>query len=280
MALHISKKAAAVSPSPTLSIDAKFKEMKAKGVPVVGFDSGVPDAPAGIIVSTASTNNYAAGALAAEKMFASPPVKMRLGMASSASPVCVGVLSQDTTSSSIQGRTKGFLDKFKELSESIHPGAVEITGHPEYTRPCAELPAVYLNVTIPSTPEYTDAQNAARRLLKDTPQLIGLFCSNEGTVTGLLAATNEGEDLDRKTGAYRDLIVIGFDAGAPQKSAVRKQQFYGSITQDPYQIGYLAVQLAYKAAKGESVDAVADTGCKFYTHENIDSPDISQLVYD
>ncbi len=39
----ISKKAAGVSPSPTLAIDAKFKEMKANGEDVVGFGCGEPD---------------------------------------------------------------------------------------------------------------------------------------------------------------------------------------------------------------------------------------------
>ena len=39
----ISKKAAGVSPSPTLAIDSKFKEMKANGEDVVGFGCGEPD---------------------------------------------------------------------------------------------------------------------------------------------------------------------------------------------------------------------------------------------
>ncbi len=39
----ISKKASGVSPSPTLAIDAKFKEMKANGEDVVGFGCGEPD---------------------------------------------------------------------------------------------------------------------------------------------------------------------------------------------------------------------------------------------
>ena len=43
MELKISKKAAAVSPSPTLAIDSKFKQMKAQGIPVVGFGAGEPD---------------------------------------------------------------------------------------------------------------------------------------------------------------------------------------------------------------------------------------------
>jgi len=74
-------------------------------------------------------------------------------------------------------------------------------------------------------------------------------------------------------------VVIGFDAGIAQKQAVTKRYFYGSITQDPYRIGYLAVELAYRAIKGEKIEAVVDTGCKFYNYENIDDPEIAQLVY-
>lgn len=43
MQLRISEKAAAVSPSPTLAIDSKFKQMKQQGIPVVGFGAGEPD---------------------------------------------------------------------------------------------------------------------------------------------------------------------------------------------------------------------------------------------
>ncbi len=43
MQTYISKKAKAVSPSPTLSLDAKYKQMKKDGIPVVGFGAGEPD---------------------------------------------------------------------------------------------------------------------------------------------------------------------------------------------------------------------------------------------
>lgn len=44
-------------------------------------------------------------------------------------------------------------------------------------------------------------------------------------------------------------------------------------------IGYLAVELAYKAYKGEQVTD-CDTGCMFYNAENMEKPDIEQLLYD
>ena len=41
--MNLSKKFMGISPSPTLSIDAKFKQMKADGLNVVGFGAGEPD---------------------------------------------------------------------------------------------------------------------------------------------------------------------------------------------------------------------------------------------
>jgi len=43
MQTYISKKAMSISPSPTLALDAKFKQMKKQGIPVVGFGAGEPD---------------------------------------------------------------------------------------------------------------------------------------------------------------------------------------------------------------------------------------------
>jgi ribose transport system substrate-binding protein len=60
---------------------------------------------------------------------------------------------------------------------------------------------------------------------------------------------------------------------------VKDGLFLGSVTQDPYMIGYQAVALAVAAANGETVGDV-DTGAKWYTAANMDEPDIAQLIYD
>lgn len=41
--MYLSEKAKAISPSATLAIDSKFKDMKAQGIDVVGFGAGEPD---------------------------------------------------------------------------------------------------------------------------------------------------------------------------------------------------------------------------------------------
>jgi aspartate aminotransferase len=41
--MKISKRAAAITPSATLAVSAKSKQMKAQGLDVVGFGAGEPD---------------------------------------------------------------------------------------------------------------------------------------------------------------------------------------------------------------------------------------------
>lgn len=258
----------------TESVMAQLQECIDKQIPVIGFDSGVPNAPEGSIYATASTNNQNAAALAAEEMLKLEGFADALKAGTPEKPVVIGVLSQDATSESVTGRTTGFVNKMYELASEHN--TVAVTGHDLWKKD-AEGAGVIISVAIAATPEIVDVTNAATSLL-NTEGIYAVFCSNEGAVNGMLAATSSGADLaDGAT--YGDLIVAGFDAGSPQKNAVRNGWFVGSVTQDPYRIGYLAVELAVKAANGEEV-ADVDTGAQWYTAENIDDPDIALLVYD
>jgi ribose transport system substrate-binding protein len=260
-----------------LSTDSVMEELQEcldKGIPVIGFDSGVPNAPKGAIYATASTNNYNAAVLAAEEIFKLEGFTDLLTAATPENPAVIAILCQDATSESITSRTTGFVDKAKELASEF--GVVSVEGHDLWAMP-AEGASIIIKVEVSASSSYIDVTNAANALL-NTDGLIAVFCSNQGTAEGMLIATADGTDL--ADGArYGDLIVAGFDAGILQKNAIREGWFVGSITQDPYNIGYLAVELAYKAANGEAVSDV-DTGAKWYTAANIDDPDIALLVYD
>ncbi len=278
-ALAKNPKALALAALDTESVTEQLLSAKEKGIPVIGFDSGVPNAPEGTIVSTASTNNEVAGALAAERLLAIPEVKAAIEAATPEAPVLLGAMSQDATSASVVGRTVGYLDKMWELISEMKPGEVAITGHDKYNKPSESgKVSVELNILVPATTNITDCQTTAQGLLQKKP--VSVFCSNEATVAGILAATTDGQDLDRENGAFKDVIVVGFDAGKNQKEAVKNGWFYGSVTQDPYMIGFYAVELAVKAMNGEAVDAVVDTGCQFYTAENMDDEKIAPLLYD
>ena len=54
---------------------------------------------------------------------------------------------------------------------------------------------------------------------------------------------------------------------------------YGAVTQSPVGIGRVTIDLLLASAKGEPVEDT-DTGCAFYTLENIDTPEIADNLYD
>lgn len=232
----------------------------AKGIPVIGFDSGVPNAPEGSILSTASTDNEAAGALAAETMYGIESISAAIAAATKDAPVVLSVISQDATSASITGRTTGFVNKMFELCEAAQPGLVAVTGHDVWNKASGSGDvAVEILVSIAASTNVSDCQTAAQAVIQREP--IGVFCTNSGSVDGMLAATADGSDLDRENGRYKDMVVVGFDSGATLLNAVRNQWFHGAVTQDPYMIGYYAVELAVKAMNGETLDEIVDTGC-------------------
>lgn len=269
-------KAIALAALSTESVKEILEECAEKGIPVIGFDSGVPDDTSGAVKATAATNNETAAALAAEKFGENADLVAAMQNATPENPIVIGCLSQDAVSASVTGRTTGFVNAMAEIAETYQPGLVSIEGHTLWEKK-VENPAIIIRVEISATTEATAVQTAANSLLS-TDGIVAIFCSNEGAVTGFLAAVSDGEDL-AEGGKYEDLIVAGFDAGAAQKNAVRQGWFYGSVTQDPYQIGYRAVELAVKAANGEAVSDV-DTGAQWYNADNIDDPDIALLVYD
>jgi len=265
----------------TTSVIDQLQQCKDNGIPVIGFDSGVPNAPAGSIYANASTDNFNAAGVAAQKMF--EVIKADLEAATAASPVKIVVMNQDASGESLLSRGKGFRDTMVDLIDaktSLSKSDISVIGNPAYI--ASHNPTsgkkVFIEMIVPASAAATDATASASAVLNkvSSDNIRGIFCSNEATVKGLLAATNDGVDLASK---YKGLAVLGFDSGEGQKNAVRNGYFYGSVTQDPYSIGYKAVELAYKAYKGESVSDV-DTGAKFYDKDNMDNADIKGLLYD
>ena len=268
-------KAMALAALSTDAVTEILEECAEKNIPVIGFDSGVPGDTTGAVKATACTNNENAAAIAADKFGENETVVEAMKNATSENPVIIGCLSQDAVSASVTGRTTGFVDEMAKIAETYQPGKVSIEGHAKWEKK-VDAPAIIIEVAISATTEATAVQTAANSLLGMNP--VAIFCSNEGAVTGFLAAVSDGEDL-AEGGKYAGLVVAGFDAGAAQKNAVRQGWFYGSVTQDPYQIGYKAVELAVKAANGEAVEDV-DTGAQWYDASNIDDEMIAMLVYD
>lgn len=235
------------------------------GIPIIGFDSGVPDAPKGAIKANASTNNAVAGALAADELYKLIEAKIK----DAKEPVRIGVVAQESNSQSIVERTKGFVEKMTELCGADN---VSVEGHDSLKNEKAGAKVV-IDVGIPAEVKDVDAAAVASAIL-EKKDLIAIYGSNEFAANAIITA-NEGLD---KLGADK-VIAVGFDAGKKLLDAVRAKTFAGAVTQDPVQIGYQAVKLAVEAADGKSVSDV-DTGAKWYNAENMDADDIKPCLYE
>ena len=262
---------AALSPE---ALYEALEECAEKEIPVVCFDSGVPDDPTGAVLATVSTDNEAAAALAAEQFGLDEGLLEKLQNATTDAPVVIGVIPQDAVAATQIGRAKGFVDKMKEIASEY--GTVSVEGHDVWADK-ADDASIIIDVEVPATTEATSVQTVANAMLAEAG-LAAVFLCNEGAVTGFLAATSDGEDL-AEGGKYEDLLVAGFDAGVAQKNAVRQGWFIGAVSQNPYKIGYDVVKLCVAAANGEEV-ADEDSGAVWYNADNMDEEDIAQLLYD
>ncbi|MDR1450385.1 MAG: ABC transporter substrate-binding protein [Propionibacteriaceae bacterium] len=128
-------------------------------------------------------------------------------------------------------------------------------------------------------PQYTDSDQAkstdkAMAILQANPDLVGIFATDDDGVVG---AAQEVE-AQGKTG---QVVVIGFDSGKAQMDLIRSSVISGSVTQNPYKIGYKTVELLLATVNGNPpTETFTDSGFLWYDKANIDSTEVQQAVYD
>lgn len=244
------------------------------GIPIVGFDSGVPNAPEGAIVANAATDNYVAGELAATSAY--DAIKAKVDAADGA--VRIGVLAQDATSESIVNRGLGFIDKVAQMLEADGK-TVTIEGNDKYVSDSkvekADGADVVIEILVPS--QVTSELSAIDcQTLLNKADTIAVYGSNQHSGEAMVT----GNENLQKFGTGDDkVLAIAFDSGAVIKAAVADGTFYGAVTQAPVAMGRAMVELCILAANGESVSDV-DTGCQWYTADTMENPEIAQNLYD
>ena len=244
------------------------------GIPIIGFDSGVSGAPDGAVLANASTDNYAAGELAAEKTYEA----IKDTIANASGTVRIGVLSQDATSESVGNRGLGFIDKMGELCIAAGK-TVNVEGNQKFIADSkvekTEGANVIIEVAVPATVDASLSKTDCETLL-NKDDTIAIYGSNQHSGEAMVSAN---ETLQKFGTGEGKVVGVAFDSGAVIKAAVADGTFLGAITQAPVAMGEKLVELMVAAANGESV-ADTDTGCQWYTAENMESEEIAQNLYD
>lgn len=258
------------------SVIEALKSAKDKGIPVVCFDSGVPDAPEGSVYATVVTDNGGAGAIAADKIYEA--VKDKIAKADG--QVRVGEVNQDATSANITERGMGFVNRFIELAKEDGKTCA-VVGNDYYVNLVedngdAKTADIIIEVAVPAqtTVELcaTEASNIMNK--NDT---IAMFGSNQVSAEGVLTANQNlnvlGSDVEK------NIIAAGFDAGSTIKAAVKDGTLIGAVTQSPLMQGKISIETLYDICEGKEVKDVQTDGY-WYDSTNMDDADISPNLYD
>ncbi|MEO6033732.1 MAG: substrate-binding domain-containing protein [Verrucomicrobiota bacterium] len=191
-------------------------------------------------VSFVATDNFKGGQLAGEQMG-----KILNGKGN------VILLRYAVGSASTEEREAGFIDALNKF-----PG-LKLISSDQYAGATREL-------------AYAASQNLLNRFGREAD---GVFVPSEPPT---IAMTKALRDIGRAGGKVK---VIGFDAGSQEVADLKNGDVQALIVQNPMKMGYLSVETLVNHLRGEKVEKRIDTGVVVVTKENMDTPEMKELLY-
>ena len=223
---YIDKRVDAIVIAPTHKekLNKNIEKAVSKGIKVVIIDSLTSsEAPH----SSITTDNYKAGKTGA---------KLLLNKITKKGPVIL--MGNTPDSSSIARRELGFIDAVNELSPGTTVIRVDML---EGTRKEAEL--------------------SAQAILKNTPNVAGVFAVNEVSSEGVLRTLEKLK--------LHDIAFVGFDYSKKLVAGIQSGKVDALITQKPFAMGYIGVRTAMELLEGKTVSKQMESPIKIITADNI-----------
>lgn len=229
-----------LAPVDNMAMRGPVEDARRGGVPTVIIDS---DLQSNSFVSFVATDNVKGGAMAADYM-----AKLLGGKGK------VALLRNVEGNASTDHREDGFLSTLKK-----YPG-IEVVSSNQHAGATAES-------------AYKASENllAKLRTADGKAGVDGIFCPNESSAFGMLRALQDGELAGK-------MRFIGFDSSKKLVDAVAKGEIDGLIVQNPMQIAYLGVAKVVDYLGKKNVAARIDVPATLVTKDNLNVPDIKQLV--
>ncbi len=198
-----------LAPCDSRAIGASIAEANAAGIPVFTADIACLDKNAKV-VSHIATDNYAGGKLAAQAMIEAIGERGK-----------VAIIDHPEVESVLL-RTKGFREVMAR-----HKG-IEIVAQ------------------LPGGAARDSAYKTAQDILEKHADLDGIFCINDPTAFGAIAALEKAGRLDR-------VKIVSFDGQLEALQAIKEGKIYADAIQYPRKIGQMTVLAIAKYLAGEKV---------------------------
>ena len=168
---------------------------------------------------------------------------------SDASALNVGIVNFDATTENGQSREKGFRDTvFQDDRVTL-------------------IDSVNSNSTIAA------AKKATLQMLEDHPEINVLTTFNEWTTLGVGYAI-------REAGAASRIRLVAFDSNVVSVDMLETGEVDALVVQNPYAIGYLGVETAYRLLNGQKLPSPEiDTSTMLVTRENMYTEESQRLLF-
>jgi ribose transport system substrate-binding protein len=213
---------------------------KRAGIPVVVFDSGLKGED---YVSFVATDNFKGGRLGGERL-----AELLGGKGK------VVLLRYAEGSDSTNKREDGFLAAMKDS-----PGITVVSDNQ------------YGGADVEGAYKKSEALLSRFKKPDGGLDVDGIFCPNESTTLAMLRVLQDN-------GWAGKVKYVGFDSSDKLAQGLRDKHIQGLVLQDPVKMGYLGVKTMVAHLKGETVERRIDTGVHMVTPENMDQPEMKELV--
>lgn len=162
----------------------------------------------------------------------------------------VGIVNYDISSANGQERERGAVEQFEQSGR-------------------ANIRAV-----INTLAEAQSARADTAALLEEHPEINVLLAFNEPTSVGAAQAV---EDLGRS----EEIFLVGFDSNVMTVDGLQEGSVDALVVQNPYAMGYLGVESAYKllSGKGSGLEATVDTSTQIVDRDNLFTMDSQKALF-
>lgn len=162
----------------------------------------------------------------------------------------VGIVNYDISSANGQEREHGAVDLLQESGR-------------------AEVVAV-----INTLAEAGQAKEDTEAMLDEHPEINVLLAFNEPTSVGAAEAVSA-------LGLSESVFLVGFDSNVVTVDGLQEGSVDALVVQNPYAMGYLGVESAYKllAGQGDSLEKTVDTSTQVVDRENIFTMDSQKALF-
>lgn len=229
------------------------------GIPIVTIDSGSEYKD---VVAHVATNNIQAAQTAAANLAT---------MMENSGEILI--VTHDSLSTTGIDRQQGFIDTMATINSELKiVDSYSIDKMDETARTIAlDLMTSSIDAEISVDPSSFTHEDIIKYYIEKHPNLKAIYATNLDT-TRMVA--NTLKSIERT-----DLLFVGYDGGEAQMKLLEEGVANGLIVQNPYAMGYATVVAAARSVLELGNEAYIDSGYIWVTKENMNSPEIKEMLY-